>query len=119
MLSFEEINEIAGFDGPVSRVVAPLLRFFAQANRDIFGFQGAPVRDALAVASLVEPRGNTTRRLHVGVETEGTLTRGRTVADVYGVSGKEANADVALEVDREMFRDLMYDTMRTLDRECS
>jgi len=35
------------------------------------------------------------------------------------VSGKEANADVALEVDREMFRDLMYDTMRTLDRECS
>ncbi len=114
-LSFADIDELASWNGRVSRVVAPLLRFFARANQEIFGFDGAPLHDALAVAHLVRPEVIRTRRMNVVVETAGEYTRGRTVADVYGVSGRPANAEVALEVNQPLFREMLFQAIRTLD----
>ena len=34
--------------------------------------------------------------MNVEIETTGEFTRGRTVADVYGISGRAANAEVAM-----------------------
>ena len=115
LLSFADIDEMASWKGRVSRVVAPLLRFFARANRDIFGFAGAPIHDALAVAHLVRPEVIRTRRMNVEIETTGELTRGRTVADVYGISGRPANAEVALEVNLPLFREMLFAAIRSLD----
>ena len=115
LLSFADIDEMASWKGRVSRVVAPLLRFFAGANRDIFGFAGAPIHDALAVAHLLRPEVIRTRRMNVEIETTGELTRGRTVADVYGISGRPANAEVALEVNLPLFREMLFAAIRSLD----
>ena len=116
LLSFAEIGEMGRWNGKVSRVVTPLLEFFARANREFFGFEGAPLHDALAVAHLLRPGIIRTKFLNVEIETSSELTRGRTVADVYGVSGREPNAEVALEVDREAFRDMLFEAIRSLDR---
>jgi inosine-uridine nucleoside N-ribohydrolase len=115
LFGFEDIEKLAGLNGKVSRVVAPLLKFFAQANKDIFGFNGAPLHDALAVAHLIKPQVIKTRRMNVEIETDGELTRGRTVADVYGISGRPANIDVALEVDNDLFKDLLFRAIEALD----
>jgi inosine-uridine nucleoside N-ribohydrolase len=115
LFGFDDIERLAAMNGKISRVVAPLLNFFAQANRDIFGFEGAPLHDALAVAHLISPEVIGTRKLNVEIETEGELTRGRTVADVYGITGKPANTDVALEVDNDLFKDLLVQAIKTLD----
>jgi inosine-uridine nucleoside N-ribohydrolase len=115
-LSFADIDEMATWEGRVSRVVAPLLRFFAQANQDVFGFDGAPLHDALAVAYLSKPEVIGTRRMNVVVETAGEYTRGRTVADVYGISGRPANAEVALEVDVPLFKQMIFRAIRALDK---
>jgi pyrimidine-specific ribonucleoside hydrolase len=115
LLTFDEIAEMGRWGGKVSGVVAPLLQFFAGANREFFGFDGAPLHDALAVAHLLRPGIIRTKFLNVEIETTGELTRGRTVADLYGVTGRRPNAEVALEVDREAFRELMFDAVRTLD----
>jgi inosine-uridine nucleoside N-ribohydrolase len=115
LLTFDEIGEMGRWNGKVSRVVAPLLEFFARANREFFGFEGAPLHDALAVAHLLRPAVIRTKFLNVRIETSGELTRGRTVVDVYGVTGRQPNAEVALEVDRETFRDMMFEAVRTLD----
>jgi inosine-uridine nucleoside N-ribohydrolase len=114
-LSFADIAEMASWGGRVSRVVAPLLEFFARANREVFGFDGAPLHDALAVAHLLRPEVIGTRRMNVVVETSGQYTRGRTVADVYGISGRPANAEVALEVDVPLFRQMLFRAVRALD----
>jgi len=114
-LSFQDIEELASWNGRVSRVVAPLLRFFAQTNREVFGFDGAPLHDALAVAHLVRPEVIKTRKMNVEIETAGELTRGRTVADVYGISRRPANAEVALEVDLPLFKELLFQAIRKLD----
>jgi inosine-uridine nucleoside N-ribohydrolase len=115
LFGFGDIERLAAMNGRVSRVVAPLLKFFAKANRDIFGFDGAPLHDALAVAHLIRPEVIKTRKLNVEIETDGELTRGRTVADVYGITGKSANTDVALEVDNDLFKDLLVRTIEILD----
>jgi pyrimidine-specific ribonucleoside hydrolase len=114
-LSFADIDELASWNGKVSRVLAPLLRFFARANREVFGFDGAPLHDALAVAHLLRPEVIRTRSMNVVVETAGEYTRGRTVADVYGISGRPANAEVAEEVDVPLFRELLFRAIRALD----
>jgi inosine-uridine nucleoside N-ribohydrolase len=116
MLTFKDISEIEKFAGPVSSVVAPLLRFFAQANSDIFNFQGAPLHDALAVAEVIRPGIVKTTHLHVAVETAGRFTRGRTVADVHGITNLEPNVDVALEVDVPLFKEMMIGAIRELDK---
>ena len=115
LFGFDDIERLAAMQGKVSRVVAPLLKFFAQANRDIFGFDGAPLHDALAVAHLIKPEVIKTRRLNVEIETDGELTRGRTVADVYGITGKTANTEVALEVDNDLFKEILIQAITTLD----
>ena len=114
-LSFADIDEMASWQGRISRLLAPLLRFFARANREVFGFDGAPLHDALAVAHLLRPEVIRTRSMNVVVETAGEYTRGRTVADVYGVSGRPANAEVAEEVDAPLFRELLFRAIRALD----
>jgi hypothetical protein len=37
------------------------------------------------------------------------------VADVYGITGKSANTDVALEVDNDLFKDLLFGAIKSLD----
>ncbi len=115
LFTFSDIERIAGLNGKVSKVVAPLLEFFARSNREFFGFAGAPLHDALAVAHLIEPGVIKTRHLHVAVETEGKLTRGRTVVDVYGITGNEPNVDVALEVNNGVFKEMMIGAIKKLD----
>jgi len=114
-LSFADIDELGSWNGRVSRVVAPLLRFFARANHEIFGFDGAPLHDALAVAHLLKPEVIRTRRMNVAIETTGEHTRGRTVADVYGVTRRPPNAEVALEVNQPLFKEMLFRAIRTLD----
>lgn len=115
LLTYGDIAYLASLDGSVSRFVAPLLKFFADMNRDNFGIQGAPVHDALAVATAMRPEIVSTKHLNVVIETGGTYTTGATVADVYGVSGRKPNVDLALEVDVDMIRKVMIDTICKLD----
>jgi inosine-uridine nucleoside N-ribohydrolase len=70
----------------------------------------APVHDALAVASIVDPAVITTRFLHVDVETHGELTVGETVVDTNFRSRREPNVHVALDADEPRFVKLLLDT---------
>ena len=69
-----------------------------------------PVHDALAVGFLVQPALLMTRRLHVAVETAGTLTVGRTVIDVSHRGDGVPNCDVAFDADAAGFVDLLLRT---------
>lgn len=72
----------------------------------------APVHDALAVATLIDPSLVTTRRLHVAVETAGTLTVGRTVIDTHHRGGQPPQCDVAFDADARRFVELLLRTFR-------
>ena len=116
VFTFEDIEKIGKMGGHVSSVVAPLLEFFAKANLEIFGIEGAPLHDPLTVAYLIDRDVLETRSLRVDIETRGEYTSGRTVVDVYGVTGKEANASVATNVNVEKFKTMIFDALERLDK---
>jgi len=116
ILTFKDIEELNNLQGGVSGVIAPLLKFFAQANKDFFGIGGAPLHDALAVSYIIMPDIIKTKYLNVTIETEGKYTRGRTVVDVYNITGKEPNVDVAFEVNSLAFKKLIKNTIKKLDQ---
>jgi len=70
----------------------------------------APVHDALAVASIVDPAVIATRFLHVDVETHGTLTVGETVVDTNLRGTGEPNVHVALDADEAKFVSMLLET---------
>ncbi|RKX82572.1 MAG: pyrimidine-specific ribonucleoside hydrolase RihA, partial [Spirochaetes bacterium] len=115
IFSFPDIDRITGLNGRVSSIVGPLLHFFAHANLEIFNINGAPLHDPLTVAYLIDSSILTTKPLHVDIETKGEFTRGRTVADIYRVTGKKPNAEVALRVDVDKFKKLIFDAVVKLD----
>jgi len=100
--------------GRVGGVAAELVGFFASTYRRVFGFDAPPIHDAVAVASVADPAVLTTRRMRVDVECESELTRGETVCDLYGVTGREPNAAVAVGLDRERFFELLYRSLGAL-----
>ena len=100
--------------GEVGGVVAGFLDFFAATYERVFGFDAPPLHDPVAVAAVLEPDLLKTRFMRVDVECESDLTRGETVCDFHGVTGKRANADVGVGLDREAFFDLLYDSLGRL-----
>lgn len=114
IMDFPRIASLAE-GGSVSRVVAGLMEFFARANEQAFGIPGAPIHDALTVATVINPSLVETRECNVVVETRGEHSRGCTVVDRYGVTRREANAHVTFDVDCEGFMALMMDAVAACD----
>jgi len=63
----------------------------------------APVHDALAVCSIIDPAVVTTHFIPVDVETGGELSVGRTVCDFRFRSGRPANVHFAMDADEPAF----------------
>jgi inosine-uridine nucleoside N-ribohydrolase len=108
-----ERDRLRGLGG-IGEVVAGFLDFFAEAYERSLGFDAPPLHDPVAVAAILEPGVLKTRPMNVQIECESDLTRGETVCDLHGVTGRRANADVGVELDREAFFDLLHDSLKHL-----
>jgi inosine-uridine nucleoside N-ribohydrolase len=97
--------------GRVGGVVAGFLDYFAATYERVFGFDAPPLHDPVAVAAVLEPGLLKTRPMRVDIECESDLTRGETVCDFYGVTGRAPNAEVGVDLDREGFFKLLYGTL--------
>ena len=97
-------QRIRALANPVARLVDELLEFFAETYLAVFGFPAPPVHDPCAVAHVIDPTLLQSKLMRVDIELHGQFTRGRTVCDLYGNTGRPANASVGLEIDTVDFR---------------
>lgn len=109
-----EVRERLRSTGGVGATVAGLLEFFAGTYRNTFGFDAPPIHDAVAVAAVAHPEVLETRLMRVDVECVGEWTRGETVCDVHGITGRSPNAEVGLRLDRERFFEMLYGALEGL-----
>jgi inosine-uridine nucleoside N-ribohydrolase len=100
--------------GRVGEVVAELWGFYHRFHARVYDLPGTPVHDALAVAHVI--RGELLRTEHRNVEIDcaSELCRGRTVVDLWNVTGRPHNAHVAVEVDGPAFLDLLVERIGSL-----
>ncbi len=70
------------------------------------------MHDPSAIAAVIDPTLIQTKDYFVTVETKGEHTTGKTVVDTLRVTGREPNAQVALEINREGFVELVKELMK-------
>jgi Inosine-uridine nucleoside N-ribohydrolase len=54
-------------------------------------------------------------KYYVDVETKGELTRGYSLVDINGRLGKALNVRVCEKVDRDLFKEHVYDVLKAID----
>jgi inosine-uridine nucleoside N-ribohydrolase len=99
--------------GRVGAFVAELVEFFKRYHARTYGWDGAPIHDAVALAHVFRPDLVTTERMNVEIETQSELTRGRTVADRWKRTAREPNAHVGVAIDGDAFLALLLERIST------
>jgi pyrimidine-specific ribonucleoside hydrolase len=97
-----------------ARIFADLLRFFARFHRERYGWDGSPIHDAVVVGHLAVPDLVETVAYRVDIETVSELTRGRTVVDLHGLTGRPPNAEVGVAIDRPRFIDMLIEAVASI-----
>jgi inosine-uridine nucleoside N-ribohydrolase len=101
------VERIGALDFPLAHVCVELLTFFAETYLRVFGFAAPAVHVPCALAWLIDPTIVPTRPMRVDIETQAEFSYGRTICDVYGVTGRSANAEVGIDLAADRFWDLM------------
>ncbi len=113
LVSLEDAKRLRALGTPAGEAAALFVerRVRGYLNFDPDGRPAAPVHDALAVASIVNPAVISTVHAFVDVETDSELTVGRTVVDWRARSTEVPNAHVALSADEPLFVRMLLETM--------
>jgi inosine-uridine nucleoside N-ribohydrolase len=100
--------------GPAGKLVSDLYRFYAEFHRRRYGWDGAPVHDAVALAHVIDATLLETEHCGVIVDTGPEISRGRTYVDLWGGAGWQPNCDVAVDIDVERFFGLLVERVAEL-----
>ena len=112
----KDIEHFRALANKSGRAAADLMDFFSLYYREhhleLEG--GAALHDPCAIAWLINPSIFKTKPCYVDVETKGELTTGTTVVDFYNTLKKEPNAEVAYDIDRDAYMDMIYQAVKKL-----
>jgi inosine-uridine nucleoside N-ribohydrolase len=100
--------------GRVGAFVAELNDFFSRYHRETYGWDGAPIHDAVAAAEVIRPGLVETRFRNVEVELGSELCRGRTVVDLWERTERPPNVHVGVGLDSDAFFELLVERIARL-----
>jgi inosine-uridine nucleoside N-ribohydrolase len=100
--------------GRIGAFVADLHGFYARFHSQVYGWDGAPVHDAVAVAHVIRDDLVRTERRNVEIDCASELCRGRTVVDLWQRTGRPENAWVGVDLDGDGFLELLTDRLARL-----
>jgi len=97
--------------GSVGELVAQLYDFYHGHHVRMYGWEGSPVHDALAVAHVVRDDFLETQHRHVQVDIGPEPGRGRTYVDLWKRTGNEPNTHVGVGVDGPAFIEFLIERL--------
>jgi inosine-uridine nucleoside N-ribohydrolase len=100
--------------GRAGKLVADLYGFYARFHHRHYGWEGAPVHDAVAMAHVIDPTLLSTHRCGVVIDTGPELSRGRTHVDRHGNMGWPPNCNVAVGIDAARFMEFLITRISSL-----
>ena len=108
LFSLDDTDRLERLGSRAAVAFAGLLRFFARFHHERYGWEGAPIHDAVAVAHLMGDGLVTTQRHAIHVSTE-VGTRGQTSG--LPVDDGEDGVEVGMAIDRRRFVDLLIEAV--------
>jgi inosine-uridine nucleoside N-ribohydrolase len=112
ILTWEHIAKIHKQNTPVTDVLTDLMTFYLETFAKLGYKEGGALHDPCSVAAVCDPSLLTTQLMRVDIETTGELTRGRTVCDARGASGRAPNVEVGVDFDAERFFKILIKRLR-------
>jgi purine nucleosidase/pyrimidine-specific ribonucleoside hydrolase len=109
-----EVEQRLRSAGRVGSFVADLNVFFTRYHRETYGWEGAPIHDAVALATVIRPELVETKYRNVEIEVVSELCRGRTVVDLWNRTDRRPNAHVGVSLDADAFFELLVERIATL-----
>ncbi len=107
----DRLARIAVLNTPIAALVIGWLDFFGGRYRETYGLAGPPLHDPCAVAQVIRPGIVRTRPAHVEIDISHGPSYGRTLCDLRHVTGEPATAEVGMDIDVDVFYDLLIDTL--------
>jgi len=98
----------------LGQVCAEWMGFFGASYESVWSFQSPPVHDPCTVAALINPTVIQWQKSFLAVELEGKWSRGETIIDLHNRYTFEANAEIALTLDRDSYWDLVLESIDQL-----
>lgn len=111
VLKPEHVAQFAAASGRISQTLSELMAFWDRNDVARYGSRGGPLHDPLVIAYLLVPELFETQKARIFVEHESELCMGQTIADWYGKSGLEPNAEIVTKVDAQGVIDLFLDRL--------
>lgn len=111
MLKPEHVAEFARVSGRISETIAELMAFWDRNDVRRYGSRGGPLHDPLVMAYILAPQLFETQKARIFVEYESELCMGQTIADWYGKSGLEPNAEIVTKVNAQGVIDFFLDRL--------
>jgi inosine-uridine nucleoside N-ribohydrolase len=100
--------------GRAGKLVAELYGFYARFHQRRYGWDGAPVHDAVALAHVIDPTLLTVTYCGVLIDTGPELSRGRTNVDRWEEMGWRPNCHVAVGIDAPRFLEMLITRIGSL-----
>lgn len=105
------IAAVEAIDSAAARATASMLRFSQRVEREIVGWDSAPLHDPCTIAWLLRPDLFETRPCRIEVETTSDLTRGHTAVE-FRVDPATARHRWAVAADGQGVFDLIVDKLK-------
>lgn len=111
----EEHEEIKSFNSKGSKFFIDINKVVKKFNKEVHKLNGTTHPDTLLVSIAADKEiMKKSDVYYVDVETKGELTRGYSLVDVNGRFGKKPNVRVCETVDRERFKNYLYEVLKSV-----
>ena len=107
----DRIAAIEAIDSEAARTTASMLRFSQRVEREVVGWDSAPLHDPCTIAWLLRPDLFETRPCRIEVETTSELTRGHTAVE-FRVDPAAARHHWAVAADAQGVFDLIAERLK-------
>jgi purine nucleosidase len=113
LLKQEHVNRLLKIDSPITQFIKDAIEIYFKFSYER-GFTGCALHDPLTLATIIAPELLTLKEYYVDVEHSGGVAMGKTFADIFNVTKKHINMQVAMDVRGEDFIELFSQRMETL-----
>ncbi len=111
----EIINDIKDNNNKSSILFADLMNFYSKTHREVFDIDESPLHDPCVIGYLIDENLFAGKFVNVQVEENSQLTRGKTVTDWVGVTGRKPNCHVMIDAKSDEFFSILKNQLKKLN----
>lgn len=110
----EEIDRLVDNDSQLAKVTKEMMDFYYNSYITRYNIPGAVLHDSVAAAYLIDPDMFKGFEAYVEIDLDGKFTRGATIVDGANMLGKDPNAFVVTDLDRNALIELTIERFQKI-----